>query len=156
MVARGSGWRAAIWTSRRSGGYPPNINREVLPQTLKTAFATGQLQPRSHHEWHEPRRMAAVRRAQRTVGPSGHREELPEHDLFNPRGIPALGSGYRGRVPAECVSQPICRPRRGRDRRDFRLSCADHRSVGVELRPTFGYELNDENAPENFLPPASV
>ena len=125
---------STILANENAAGYTPNINSEVLPQTLKTAFATGDfnrvpiINGTNHDEW---RLFVALSELE---GNPVTAANYQSHDLLNARCTRGGGRGYRRRVPAERVSQPGGGPRRGRDRRDIRLSGTDHRSDGVEVR----------------------
>ena len=125
---------STILANEDAGGYTPNINTEVLPESLGTAFATGNfnrvpiINGTNHDEWRLFVALSALE------GNAGDRRELPEHDLFHARGAVGGCRGHRRRVPVERVLQPFSCPRRGRHRRHLRVPRADHRPVRLALR----------------------
>jgi len=124
----------AILASENAAGYTPNINSEVLPETLKTAFATGKfnrvpiINGTNRDEW---RLFVALSELAGNPVTASNYQSMISSTLGGP---PGGGGSHRGQIPAEHVLQPIHRPRRGRHRRHFRVPRADHRSVRLALR----------------------
>ena len=87
---------STILANENAAGYTPNINSAGAAGVAGHRVRHRQLQPRPDHQRDEPRRVAAVRRAQRAGGQPGHGLELPEHDLLHARGSRGGGGGHRG------------------------------------------------------------
>ena len=123
-----------ILTNQTATGYTPDIDGQVLTQSIGTALSSGQFNRVPVINGTQPRRMAAVRGRVRAGGRAGHRGQLPEHDRVDSRGPPRDRGRHRGAVPAERLPEPVRRARRGRHRRDLRLPRADGGQLGVEVR----------------------
>ena len=146
---------STILASQNAAGYTPNINTEVLPETLKTAFATGHfnrvpiINGTNRDEW---RLFVAL-------------SELA--------GNPVTASNYQGMISSTLGVSPVAA---GVIAAKYPLSAFPSPSIALgavgtdaifacpaltidqsvsRFVPTFAFEFNDENAPEEFLPPVS-
>jgi para-nitrobenzyl esterase len=130
-----------------------NVDEKLLPQSLDTAFATGQfnhvpvMQGTNHDEWRFFVALDELSGApitsegypsavQDLVGPDAAPQVLAEYPLVSFES-PALAVGAMG------TDLIFACPARGADR-----------ELSTQV-PTFVYEFNDSNAPEVFLPPVS-
>ena len=125
---------STILADEDPAGYTPDVDGAVLTQSIKTALASGQFNRvpvvigTNHDEY---RLFVAGYPAPRRAGDRG---ELPDDDRLHARRV----RGHRGRdsraVPAQPLSQPAGRARRGRHRRDLRLPRAHRRAVAGPVR----------------------
>jgi Carboxylesterase type B len=135
-----------------AAGYTPNINSEVLPETLGTASPPA-TSTASRSSTARTARMAAVRRAQRTWRATRSRPRTTRHDLLHARGFPRR---WRRSIAAKypLTAFPSPSVALGAVGTDAIFACPAltiDQSVS-RFVPTFAYEFNDENAPELFLP----
>jgi para-nitrobenzyl esterase len=141
--------------SKTGSGILPNVDGAVLPQTLATAFASGSfnevpvIQGSNHDEFTlfvgldfdliggpvTPAAYPFVVGA--IVGPALAPAVLAEYPLANYPSADAAVAAFGTDVTFAC-------PARSADR-----------SLSQFVR-SFAYEFNDENAPENFLPPITI
>src|SRR5262249_15474355 len=145
-----------IVAHQNGSGYTPNINSEVLPESLGAAFATGTfnrvpiINGTNRDEW---RLFVALTELQ--VG----------HPLTAAGYVPSISATLRvplavaaiiaARYPLSAFPSPsVALGAVGTDAIFACPALTIDRSVS-RFVPTFGYEFNDENAPENFLPPVS-
>jgi para-nitrobenzyl esterase len=138
-----------------TGGYTPNINSEVLPESLGTAFATGNfnrvqiINGTNHDEW---RLFVALSELEGNPVTASNYQSMISSTL----GVPAAVAAVIAAVyPLSAYPSPSAAI--GAVGTDAIFACPAltiDQSVSRYV-PTFGYEFNDENAPENFLPPVS-
>jgi len=131
----------------------PNVDGKILPQSLDSAFATGQfnhvplIQGTNHDEW---RLFVAL---DELAGHPLTAEEYPfvVADLVGPQAAPLILPQY----PLSNFASPSLAV--GALVTDLIFACPA-RVVDQLLSaqvPTFAYEFNDTNAPEIYLPPVS-
>ena len=146
---------SAILASENAAGYTPNINTEVLPETLKTAFATGKfnrvpiINGTNRDEW---RLFVALSELAGNPVTASNYQTMISSTLGVP---PAVAAVIAAKYPLSAFSSPSTAL--GAVGTDAIFACPAltiDQSVS-HFVPTFGYEFNDENAPENFLPPVS-
>jgi para-nitrobenzyl esterase len=144
-----------ILANENPAGYTPNIDGEFLPLSLNTALATGQfhhvpvIQGGNHDEW----RLFTALDFDLTVGPIGNNESAYEAALATLVGpaAPFVAAEY------PLVSFPSADLAFGTAGTDAVFACP---ALSADLSmshfvPLSTYEFNDENAPEDFLPPVS-
>ena len=146
---------SAILASQNAAGYTPNINSEVLPETLKTAFATGNfnrvpiIDGTNRDEW---RLFVALSELAGNPVTAANYQSMISSTL----GVSAAAAGIiAANYPLSAFPSPSAAL--GAVGTDAIFACPAltiDQSVS-RFVPTFGYEFNDENAPENFLPPVS-
>jgi para-nitrobenzyl esterase len=146
---------SAILASENAAGYTPNINTEVLPQTLKTAFATGDfnrvpiINGSNRDEW---RLFVALGELAGNPVTAANYQSMISATLGVP---PAVAAIIAARYPVSAFPSPAVAL--GAVGTDAIFACpalAVDQSVS-RFTPAFAYEFNDENAPEDFLPPVS-
>ena len=136
-------------------GYTPNIDGEFFPVSLGTALATGQfhrvpvIQGTNHDEW----RLFTALDFDLTIGPIANNEAAYEAALATLVGpaAPLVSAQY---PLASFPSADIAFAAAGTD---AAFACP---ALGADLSmsqfvPVSPYEFNDENAPQDFLPPVS-
>ena len=144
---------ATILADENAAGYTPNIDTEVLPQTLGTAFATGDfnrvpiINGTNHDEW---RLFVALSTLAGDPVTAANYQAMIASTL----GVPAAAAAV---IAAEypLTAYPSASVALGAVGTDAIFACPAltiDQSVSRYV-PTFAYEFNDENAPENFLPP---
>jgi para-nitrobenzyl esterase len=146
---------ATILANENPAGYTPNIDGEFLPLSLNTALATGQfhhvpvIQGGNHDEW----RLFTALDFDLTVGPISNNESAYEAALATLVGpaAPIVAAQY------PLVSFPSADLAFGAAGTDVVFACP---ALSADLSmshfvPLSTYEFNDENAPEDFLPPVS-
>jgi len=146
---------SAILASQNATGYTPNINSEVLPETLKTAFATGDfnrvpiINGTNHDEW---RLFVALSELAGSPVTASNYQSMISATL----GVPAAAAAIiAAKYPLTAFPSPsVALGAVGTDAIFACPALTIDQSVS-RFVPTFGYEFNDENAPENFLPPVS-
>jgi para-nitrobenzyl esterase len=146
---------STILASQTAAGYTPNINSEVLPETLKAAFATGNfnrvpiINGTNHDEW---RLFVALNELAGNPVTASNYQSMISSTL----GVsPAVAVVIAAKYPLSAFPSPSTAL--GAVGTDAIFACpalAIDQSVS-HFVPTFAYEFNDENAPENFLPPVS-
>jgi len=146
---------STILASQNAGGYTPNINTEVLPQTLGTAFATGNfnrvpiINGTNHDEW---RLFVALSELEGNPVTAANYQSQISATLGVPAPVAAI---IAARYPLTAFPSPSVAL--GAVGTDAIFACPAQfvdQSVS-RFVPTFAYEFNDENAPQNFLPPVS-
>ncbi len=145
---------SAVLANEDTAGDTPNINSEVLPTSLGTAFATGNfnrvpiINGTNHDEW---RLFVALSELEGAPVTAANYQAMIDSTL----GVPGRGRGDRGQVPAQQVSSPSVAL--GAVGTDAIFACpavaVDH-SLSRYV-PTFAYEFSDQNAPQRFLPSVS-
>jgi para-nitrobenzyl esterase len=144
-----------ILANEDSAGYTPNIDGEFFPVSLGSALATGQfhrvpiIQGSNHDEW----RLFTALDFDLTTGPIANNEAAYEAALATLVGpaAPIVSAQY---PLASFPSADIAFATAGTD---AAFACP---ALGADLSmsqfvPVSSYEFNDENAPQDFLPPVS-
>src|SRR5215472_2357971 len=146
---------STILASQNAGGYTPNINTEVLPQTLGTAFATGNfnrvpiINGTNHDEW---RLFVALSELEGNPVTAANYQSQISATLGVPAPVAAI---IAARYPLTAFPSPsVALGAVGTDAIFACPALTIDQSVS-RFVPTFAYEFNDENAPQNFLPPVS-
>jgi para-nitrobenzyl esterase len=144
-----------LLANQNPAGYTPNIDGNFLPLSLGTALATGQfhhvpiIQGSNHDEW----RLFTALDFDLTIGPIGNNEAAYEAalaSLVGP-GAPIVAAEY---PLASFPSADLAFATAGTD---VVFACP---AYGADLAmsqfvPLSTYEFNDENAPQDFLPPVT-
>ncbi len=146
---------STILANEDAAGYTPNINSEVLPESLGTAFATGNfnrvpiINGTNHDEW---RLFVALSELQGAPVTAANYQSMISSTL----GVPAVAAAIiAAQYPLAAYPSPsIALGAVGTDAIFACPALTIDQSVS-RFVPTFAYEFNDENAPENFLPPVS-
>ena len=146
---------SALLANQNPAGYTPNIDGEFLPLSLGTALATGQfhhvpiIQGSNHDEW----RLFTALDFDLTIGPIGNNEAAYEAALASLVGpaAPFVATEY---PLASFPSADLAFATAGTD---VVFACP---AYGADLSmsrfvPLSTYEFNDENAPQDFLPPVT-
>ena len=146
---------STILANENAAGYTPNLNSEVLPESLETAFATGNfnrvpiINGTNHDEW---RLFVALSALEGDPVTAANYQSMISSTL----GVPAAAAAIiAAKYPLTAFSSPSVAL--GAVGTDAIFACpglAIDQSVS-RFVPTFAYEFNDENAPELFLPPVS-
>jgi para-nitrobenzyl esterase len=146
---------STILANEDAGGYTPNINSEVLPQTLKTAFATGNfnrvpiMNGTNGDEW---RLFVALNEL------TGHPVTAANYQsmISSTLGVsPPVAAVIAAQYPLSAYPSPsVALGAVGTDA-IFACPALTVDRLVSNFGPAFAYEFNDENAPENFLPPVS-
>jgi para-nitrobenzyl esterase len=144
-----------ILANENAAGYMPNIDGEFFPLSLGTALATGQfhrvpvIQGTNHDEW----RLFTALDFDLTAGPIANNEAAYEEALATLVGpaAPLVSAQY---PLASFPSADIAFATAGTD---GAFACP---ALGADLSmsqfvPVSSYEFNDENAPQDFLPPVT-
>ena len=146
---------STLLANQNPAGYTPNIDSNFLPLSLGTALATGQfhhvpiIQGSNHDEW----RLFTALDFDLTIGPIGNNEAAYEAalaSLVGP-GAPIVAAEY---PLASFPSADLAFATAGTD---VVFACP---AYGADLSmsqfvPVSTYEFNDENAPQDFLPPVT-
>jgi para-nitrobenzyl esterase len=146
---------STILANENAGGYTPNINSEVLPQSLKTAFATGDfnrvpvINGTNHDEW---RLFVALSELEGNPVTAANYQSMISATL----GVPATAAAViAAEYPLSAYPSPaVALGAVGTDA-IFACPALTIDQTVSKFVPTWAYEFNDENAPENFLPPVS-
>jgi para-nitrobenzyl esterase len=144
---------STILADEDTAGYTPNLNSEVLPESLGTAFATGDfnrvpiVNGTNHDEW---RLFVALDTLEGDPVTAANYQSMISATL----GVPAAAAAViAAEYPLSAFSSPsVALGAVGTDAIFACPALTIDQSVSRYV-PTFGYEFNDENAPENFLPP---
>jgi len=146
---------STILADEDAAGYTPNINSEVLPESLGTAFATGNfnrvpiINGTNHDEW---RLFVALSELAGNPVTAANYQTMISTTLGVPAAVAAV---IAAEYPLTAFSSPsVALGAVGTDAIFACPALAIDQSVS-RFVPTFAYEFNDENAPENFLPPVS-
>ena len=138
-----------------AAGYTPNINSEVLPETLGTAFATGSfnrvpiINGTNRDEW---RLFVALSELAGNPVTAANYQSMISSTLGVPAAVAAI---IAAKYPLTAFPSPsVALGAVGTDA-IFACSALTIDQSVSRFVPTFAYEFNDENAPENFLPPVS-
>ena len=146
---------STILADQDAAGYTPNINSEVLPESLGTAFATGNfnrvpiINGTNRDEW---RLFVALSELEGNPVTAANYQSMISSTL----GVPAAAAAViAAKYPLTAFPSPSVAL--GAVGTDAIFACPAL-SIDQSLSrfvPTFAYEFNDENAPELFLPPVS-
>ena len=144
---------STILADEDAAGYTPNINSEVLPESLGTAFAAGKfnrvpiVNGTNHDEW---RLFVALSALEGSPVTAANYESMIASTL----GVPAAAAAViAAEYPLSAFSSPsVALGAVGTDAIFACPALSIDQSVSRYV-PTFAYEFNDENAPEEFLPP---
>jgi para-nitrobenzyl esterase len=146
---------STILANENTAGYTPNINSEVLPQTLRTAFTTGNfnrvpvINGTNRDEW---RLFVALSELAGNPVTASNYQSMISSTLGVPTTVAAI---IAAQYPLSAFPGPsIALGALGTDAIFACPALAIDQSIS-QFVPTFAYEFNDENAPENFLPPVS-
>ncbi len=146
---------SAILADQDAAGYTPNINSEVLPETLGTAFATGNfnrvpiINGTNRDEW---RLFVALSELEGNPVTASNYQSMISATLGVPAAVAAV---IAAKYPLTAFPSPsVALGAVGTDAIFACPALTIDQSVS-HFVPTFAYEFNDENAPELFLPPVS-
>jgi para-nitrobenzyl esterase len=146
---------STILADQDASGYTPNINSEVLPTSIGTAFATGNfnrvpiINGTNHDEW---RLFVALSELEGNPVTAANYQSMISSTLSVPAAVAAI---IAAQYPLTAYSSPsVALGAVGTDAIFACPALSIDESVS-RFVPTFAYEFNDENAPENFLPPVS-
>ena len=146
---------SAILANENAAGYTPNINSEVLPESLGTAFATGNfnrvpiINGTNRDEW---RLFVALSELEGNPVTAANYQGMISSTLGVPAAVAAI---IAAKYPLTAFGSPsVALGAVGTDAIFACPALAIDQSVS-RFVPTFAYEFNDENAPELFLPPVS-
>jgi para-nitrobenzyl esterase len=144
---------STILANEDAAGYTPNINSEVLPETLGTAFATGKfnrvpiINGTNHDEW---RLFVALSQLEGNSVTAANYQSMISSTLGVPAAVAAI---IAAEYPLSAFPSPsVALGAVGTDAIFACPALSIDQSVS-KFVPTFAYEFNDENAPELFLPP---
>jgi para-nitrobenzyl esterase len=146
---------SAILANEDSAGYTPNLDSEVLPESLGTAFATGNfnrvpvINGTNRDEW---RLFVALSELEGNPVTASNYQSMIAATLGVPAAVAAV---IAAKYPLTAFPSPSVAL--GAVGTDAIFACPAL-SIDQSLSrfvPTFAYEFNDENAPELFLPPVS-
>lgn len=146
---------STILASENAAGYTPNINSEILPESLATAFATGNfnrvpiINGTNRDEW---RLFVALSELEGNPVTAANYQNMISSTL----GVPSAAAAViAAEYPLSAYPSPsIALGAVGTDAIFACPALTIDQSVS-QFVPTFAYEFNDENAPEQFLPPVS-
>jgi para-nitrobenzyl esterase len=146
---------STILADQNAAGYTPNLNSEVLPQTLKTAFAAGDfnrvpiINGTNRDEW---RLFVALGELTGSPVTAANYQSMISSTL----GVtPAVAAVIAARYPLTAFPSPsVALGAVGTDAIFACPALTIDQSVS-RFVPAFAYEFNDESAPEEFLPPVS-
>src|ERR1700733_2569302 len=146
---------STILANEDAAGYTPNINSEVLPESLGTAFATGNfnhvpiINGTNRDEW---RLFVALSELEGNPVTASNYQAMISSTL----GVPSAAAAVIAtKYPLSAFPSPSVAL--GAVGTDAIFACPAL-TIDQSLSrfvPTFAYEFNDENAPELFLPPVS-
>lgn len=146
---------STILADQDAAGYTPNLNSEVLPETLGTAFATGNfnrvpiINGTNRDEW---RLFVALSELEGNPVTASNYQSMISSTLDVPAAVAAV---IAARYPLTAFPSPsVALGAVGTDAIFACPALTIDQSVS-RFVPTFAYEFNDENAPELFLPPVS-
>jgi para-nitrobenzyl esterase len=146
---------STILADQDAAGYTPNINSEVLPETLRAAFATGNfnrvpiINGTNRDEW---RLFVALNALVGNPVTASNYQSMISSTLGVPAAVAAI---IAARYPLTAFGSPsVALGAVGTDAIFACPALTIDQSVS-RFVPTFAYEFSDENAPELFLPPVS-
>jgi para-nitrobenzyl esterase len=144
---------STILADQDAAGYTPNIDSEVLPESLGTAFASGNfnrvpiINGTNHDEW---RLFVALSTLEGNPVTAANYQSMIASTLGVSAAVAAV---IAAKYPLTAYPSPSIAL--GAVGTDAIFACP---ALGIDESvsryvPTFAYEFNDENAPEDFLPP---
>jgi para-nitrobenzyl esterase len=144
---------STILADEDQSGYTPDVDGQVLTQSLKTSFASGQfnrvpvVNGSNHDEWRLFVALSALEGAPVTAA---NYQAMISSTL----GVPAATAAVIASVyPLSAFASPsVALGAVGTDAIFACNALTVDQSVS-KFVPTYSYEFNDENAPEDFLPP---
>ncbi|HEV2937200.1 MAG TPA: carboxylesterase family protein [Streptosporangiaceae bacterium] len=146
---------STILADQDASGYTPNVNSEVLPETLGTAFATGDfnrvpiINGTNRDEW---RLFVALDALVGNRVTTSNYQSMISATLGVPAAVAAI---IAARYPLAAYPSPsVALGAVGTDAIFACPALTIDQSVS-RFVPTFAYEFSDENAPELFLPRVS-
>jgi para-nitrobenzyl esterase len=146
---------STILADQDASGYTPNVNSEVLPETLGTAFATGNfnrvpiINGTNRDEW---RLFVALDALVGNRVTTSNYQSMISATLGVPAAVAAI---IAARYPLAAYPSPsVALGAVGTDAIFACPALTIDQSVS-RFVPTFAYEFSDENAPELFLPRVS-
>src|SRR5215469_1256271 len=146
---------STILANENTGGYTPNINSEVLPETLRAAFAAGNfnrvpiINGTNRDEW---RLFVALSELEGNPVTASNYQSMISSTLGVPAAVAAV---IAAKYPLNAFPSPsIALGAVGTDA-IFACPALAIDQSDSQFVPTFAYEFNDENAPEILLPPVS-
>ncbi len=144
---------STILADQDASGYTPNINSEILPQSLGTAFATGDfnrvpiINGTNHDEW---RLFVALSTLAGAPVTAANYQSMIASTLDVPATVAAI---IAAQYPLSAYPSPsVALGAVGTDAIFACPALTIDESVSRYV-PTFAYEFNDSSAPELFLPP---
>ncbi|HEX3589755.1 MAG TPA: carboxylesterase family protein [Pseudonocardiaceae bacterium] len=146
---------SAILANENQSGYMPDLDGQVLTQSLAPSFASGQfarvpiVNGTNHDEW---RLFVAVNELEGQPVTAANYLSMISSTL----GVPApVAAAIAAQYPLSSFASPaIALGALGTDAIFACNAFSIDQSVS-KFVPTFSYEFNDENAPQLFLPPVS-
>ncbi|HZI55566.1 MAG TPA: carboxylesterase family protein [Verrucomicrobiae bacterium] len=145
---------AQVLAKQNAAGYATNIDGRVLPQSIGTALASGQfnrvpvMNGTNHDEW---RLFVALNDVFAGIIPTpGNYPQIIAGTL----GIPVAATGPIVALYPPGPTTQSTELALGALGTDAIFACPAHFASALtsQFVPTFAYELNDENAPQDFLP----
>jgi para-nitrobenzyl esterase len=145
---------AQVLAKQNAAGYVTNIDGRVLPQSIGTALASGQfnrvpvMNGTNHDEW---RLFVALNNVFAGIIPTpGNYPQIIAGTL----GIPVAATGPIVALYPPGPTTQSTELALGALGTDAIFACPAHfaSALASQFVPTFAYEFNDENAPEDFLP----
>src|SRR6202042_1902086 len=146
---------SAILANEDTAGYTPNINTDVLPESLGTAFATGKfnrvpiINGTNRDEW---RLFVALSELEGNPVTAANYQSMISSTLGVP---PAAAAVIAAKYPLSAFPSPSVALGAVGTAAIFACPALTIDQSVSHFVPTFAYEFNDENAPEEFLPPVS-
>jgi para-nitrobenzyl esterase len=144
---------ATVLASQNAGGYTPDLDGQVLTQSIGTALKNGQfnrvpvVMGTNHDEW---RLFVALSRLEGApvVTAANYQTEIQG----TVGASAAVAAQIAARYPVASFSSPAVAL--GAVGTDAIFTCPSLTAVSLlsKFTPTFAYEFSDENAPERFLP----
>ena len=146
---------SAIVASEDTSGYTPDLDGKVLKQSIGTALASGQfnrvpvIDGTNHDEW---RLFIALSELAGAPVTAANYQAMIASTL----GVSAaVAAAVAAQYPLSAFASPaVALGAVGTDA-IFACPALQVDQWTSKFVPTFGYEFNDENAPERFLPPVS-
>jgi para-nitrobenzyl esterase len=146
---------ATILTNQTATGYTPDIDGQVLTQSIGTALSSGQfnrvpvIDGSNHDEW---RLFVAESELEGAPVTAANYQSMIASTL---QVTPAIAAVIAAQYPLSAYPSPsVALGAVGTDAIFACPALTVDNSVSKYV-PTFAYEFNDENAPELFLPPVS-
>jgi para-nitrobenzyl esterase len=141
---------AQVLAHENTTGYTPNIDGKVLPQSLKTAFASGQftrvpvINGTNHDEWRLF--VALFQLAGAPVTVANYQSVIASTVNVSPQTAATIAARY---PLSAFASPPLAMSAVGTDA-IFACNSLNFDQSLSRFTPTFAYEFNDENAPSRL------